>query len=378
MKDSKSVSKKKKRFEWTKRNKRILAISLLAGGLVSLAIFAVLVFVFDIGPVMPIKSSDEDSRIVGTVGEYEVKYQEIRYLSIATALELDEKYGEYETLPEDRRALYDAELAELVSERVKGNYVILSLCEKYEIDPYSREVDDKVDESIEAFVDEIGGKKKYKQWLQDNFITDEVVRFAYRVDHLESMLVVAMHNAGEFAYSDSNMKDFISFVLEDESFIKVIHAYYPKEMDYYEGFNDPTKLPILRAESTLARLEACDDDKTRYSAMKSAVGGAPMVQGYSVLNSTDYYITRGQMHEKYETAAFALNPYENSEIIELEEGYYVIMRVPKNRDEISLIADDLLVNYRYAALYAVRDQVAWEMSFTGNELYNSLVLAEIK
>ena len=378
MKDNKRVSKTKKKFEWTKKNKRILAISLLAGGLVSLVIFAVMVFVFDIGPVVAIKSSEEDSRIVGTVGEYEVKYQEIRYLAIATSLELDEKYGEYETLPKDRKALYDSELRELVEERVKGNYIILSLCEKYEIDPYSREVDKKVDESIKSFVDEIGGKKKYKEWLKENSITDEVVRFAYRVDHLETMLVAAMHNAGEFEYSEGNMKDFIRFVFEEESFIKVIHAYYPREMDYYEGFNDPTKLPRLRAESTIEKLLTCGNDDERYSVMKSAVGGAPMVQGYTVMNSTDYYITRGQMNEKYEVAAFDLELYENSEIIELDEGYYIIMRVPKSHDEISLIADELLVNYRYAALYAVRDQAGAEMSFVGNELYDGLVLAEIK
>ena len=70
-----------------------------------------------------------------------------------TKAELDEKYGEYKTLPADRKALYDEELQETVCEKVKDNYVVLAMCEKYGIDPYSREVDKLVNDDIKALVD---------------------------------------------------------------------------------------------------------------------------------------------------------------------------------------------------------------------------------
>ena len=372
---AKDRKNEKKKFTWTK--KKIIALSLLAAGLVSLIVFGVCVVAFDIGPVVPIKSSEEDSRIVGKVGKYEVKYQEIKYLAIATSYELDEKYGEYKTLPADRKALYDEELRATVCEKVKDNYVVLAMCEQYGIDPYSNKVDKLVNEDIKSLVDEIGGKKKYKKWLADNSITDEVVRFAYRVDHLESILVTELERAGKFEYVVPT-PEFLDFVMDSETFIKVIHAYYPKDMDFYKGFEDPIKSPKLRAEDALVRLDAAgNDDDDRLSAMKTVIGTAPFVQGYSV-TGFDYYITPGQMHEDYDEAAFALELYEYSEIIELEEGYYILMRVPKEPDEISIIADDLVINYKYATLYALEDEIGAEMDFVGNELFESLKLAEIK
>ena len=372
---AKDKKTEKKKFTWTK--KKIVALSLLAAGLVSLIIFGVLVFVFDIGPVVPIKSSEEDSRVVGTVGKYEVKYQEIKYLSIATSYELDEKYGEYSTLPADRKALYDEELRATVCEKVKDNYVVLALCEEYGIDPYSREVDKLVNDDIKSLVDEVGGKKNYKKWLADNHLTDEVVRFVYRVDHLEALLVTELEKAGKFQYVVPT-PEFLDFVMGSDTFIKVIHAYYPKDMDFYKGFEDPLKSPKLRADEGLSHLKAAgNDDGDRLSAMRTVIGIAPFVQGYSV-TGFDYYITPGQMHEDYDEAAFALELYEYSEIIELEEGYYVIMRVPKDPDEIAMIADDLVINYKYATLYALEDEIGADMSFVGNGLFESLKLAEIE
>lgn len=365
----------KKKFKWTK--KKIIAISLLAAGLVSLIIFGVLVLIFDIGPVVPIKSSEEDSRVVGKVGEYEVKYQEIRYLTVATKYKLYEKYGDYETLPADRKALYDAELKETVCEKVKHNYVVLALCEKYGIDPYSNDVDNLVNDDIKALVDEIGSKKEYKKWLADNAITDEVVRFAYRVDHLETMLVKELGKANKLEFTEPD-PEFLDAVMDDERFIKVIHAYYPKDMKYYKGFDDSLTSPKLRAEAALAKLEAAgNDDDDVYSAMKSVIGSAPFVNGYSV-TGYDYYIIEGMMHDDYDDAAFELELYEYSEIVELEEGYYIIMRVPKVRDQVASLADSLIINYQYATLYAIEDEIGEGMSFVGNELFESLKLAEIE
>lgn len=374
--DKKTDKKSKKEFEWTK--KKIIAVSLLAAGLVSLIIFGVCVVVFDIGPVMPIKSSEEDSRIVGNVGEYEVKYQEIRYITVATKHKLYEKYGDYETLPEERKALYDAELREAVSEKVKHNYVVLALCEKYDIDPYSYEVDNLVNDDIKALVDEIGSKKEYKKWLSDNAITDEVVRFAYRVDHLESMLISELRKANKFEFTEPN-PEFLDAVMDDDRFIKVIHAYYPKDMKKYEGFIDSVTLPKVRAEEALAKLKAAgNDDDDVYSVMKTLIGTSPFVEGYSVMNSSDYYIIEGMMHEYYDDAAFELELYEYSNVVELEEGYYVIMRVPKVREEVARLADDLVIYYQYATLYAMEDEIGESMSFVGNKLFDSLKLAEIE
>ena len=60
-------------------------------------------------------------------------------------------------------------------------------------------------------------------------------------------------------------------------------------------------------------------------------------------------------------------------------GLYVPAQFPQfSLDEIAALADNLVINYKYATLYALEDEIGAKMSFVGNELFESLQLAEIK
>ena len=351
---------------------------MIAAGIIGVAALAtvivlVLVFVFDLGPVQPIKSSEEEARVVGTVAGFDVKYEELRYVTLAHRGDLDAKYGKYDTLSDADKAAYQAELEALVLDDVKSNYAILSLCEKYGVDTDSRDADKYVKNAIADLVDEIGGKAKYREWLAKNNLTDSFLRLMYKVEYLEIELVDKLTAEGvEIKYNEDNLYDFVEFVCSDESYVKVIHAFYPKDWDYSDG-----RSAKAHAEEALAEILQNNTDKKRFSAMKSAIGNAPFVMGYSVMGS-DYYITYGQMHEDYEAVAFSLEEYEASDVIELEEGYYILMRVPKERDQVGLRAKEFLTNYRYAVVKQLADEQQGKISFEGNEYFESLELLEIK
>ena len=355
-----------------KRKKRIAA-GIIGAAVAATAIVLVLVFVFDLGPVRPIKSTEEEARVVGTVAGYEVKYEELRYITLANRKALDAKYGKYDTLSDADKQAYDSELEALVLEDIKSNYAVLSLCEKYGVDTDTRDARKYVNSAISDLVDEIGGKDKYKAWLKKNGLTDSFLRLTYKVEYLESCLVEKLtEDSKEIKYSEDNLFDFAEFVFADESYVKVIHAYFPKDWEYSDG-----RSAKAHAEEALAEILDANTEKKRFSAMKSAIGNAPFVMGYSVMGS-DYYITYGQMHKDYEKIAFSLDEYEASGILELEEGYYILMRVPKERDQIGMRANEFLVNYRYAVLKGLADEQESKISFEGNDHYKTLDLSKIK
>ena len=358
-----------------KSKKKIIAASIIIAGFLALIAFAVMIFIFDIGPVREIKSSEEEAKVVGSVSGFEVKYEELRYITLLYRAELDSDMGKYETLSDERKAEYEKALEEKVLEEIKSNYVVLSLCKKYGVDIDTRECRSAVNESIESLVDELGGKKEYKAWLSENKLTDALIRLMYKVHYLESALLEKLSaDKTEIKYTTANLGDFIDFVMEDESYAKVIHVFYPREHDLYAQRGSDMRSEALAAYE---RLCSAEDDEERYEIMRTAIGKAPAVSGYSTFGFGSY-ITYGQMPEAYETAAFSLGDYGISGIIEQQEGCYIIMRLPKDEDEVARNAYEYIEYYRYAVLKGLEDAQKEAIKFEENEYFDSIRLVEIK
>ncbi len=367
---AKKTDVKKGKNQWSTKKK--VALGILVAAVVAAIVFAVLVIVFDLGPVTPIESSEEDARVVGRCAGFEVRYEELRYVTHVHRAALDRELGKYSELDEAGKAEYEEMLRERVKKDLRNNYAILTLCQKHGVDIDSKEARSYVNDSIKSLVDELGGKKEYKAWLEENKLTDAFLRLMYKVAYLETALVEKLTAEGsEIEYSTKNLDDFVEFMIEDESYVKVIHAYYPYEFDYKDGASAKEV-----AEEALTNILAAEDDEERLDLMRIAIGRAPFVAGYSTTGN-DYYITFGQMNQKYEDVAFSLEEYEASAILELEEGCYILMRVPKERDEVAPRAYELIDQYRYAVVKRMADEQKELIEFTGDRLYVTLTLAEI-
>ena len=154
MTGSRTTSKKaKKPFVWTKKRK--IAVGIISASVAAAIVFLTVILVMQIGRVRPIKSTDEEARTVGTVAGFEVRYEELRYITLTCREQLDAEFGiEYDRLDVEGRARYEAALSSMVSDKIKSNYVILSLCEKYGIATGSKAADDYVSEQLQTLVDE--------------------------------------------------------------------------------------------------------------------------------------------------------------------------------------------------------------------------------
>ena len=368
--EKKDTSLKKK--WWNK--KKVIAVSILGVALLAAIIFAAVTVATT---ALPISGTEEESRVVGSFGNYEVKYEELRYVTLINKRELDAEMGKYDTLSESKKAEYEKRLEEAVLDDIKNNYAVLLLCDEYGINTGSIVARFETQKKIQALVDDEfdGDVGKYKEWLKANGLTDGFLRFTYRVEYFEEKLYdYFVKNNVNIEYDNTDFDGFIEYVTSGEDWVRTIHAYYPKQWQYAPAnYNAKT-----RAETAYAKIIAAEGNGDRYNAMKTEIGKAPMVKGYSVETEDGIYFTYGQMGEKYENTSYSLAEYGVSEVIETEDGYYIIMRLPIEKDYVAKHAAALLTQYRYAALKVSIDEKMADMEFSGNEYFDGISLVDIK
>ena len=245
---------------WSK--KKIIALSVIGAALLAALVFLGVVIATT---VFPIRSSAEESRVVGAFGDYEVKYEELRYVTLLNKSVLDGEMGEYEKLDAEGKIEYERVLEERVLEDIKSNYVILTLCDKYGIEKDSLVLRMKVQEDIQSFVDETfdGKTSEYKKWLSENGLTDSFMRFTYRVNYLEIELQeYFVDNEINIEYDDKDFDGFIEYVLEGKDWARTIHAFYPKHYEYFDVTKSESD-----AEAAYAKISAIKGDEERFEAM---------------------------------------------------------------------------------------------------------------
>ena len=362
----------KKNKAWT--GKKTVASIILGLAALALLIFAIISIVLELGPIKPIKSSKQDATVVGEYAGFDVKYEAIRYLSVLYKQQLDLEMGNFEALSESQKTEYEERLKTDVIESIENTYVVFALCTEFGIDINSDKTDDYVDISIENLIkNELGGSKKnHKKWLTENNLTDSFLRLIYRVDFLEGELIDFLVDKNIIEFDNLDKSAFVDFVMSTSNYARTMHCYYPKASDYFDTSDSKQK-----AESLSSSLLVEADFEERERLLRSAIGKAPFVSGIS-MTSSGIYFTYGQMGKAYEEATFALEEYGVSSAFEADGGYYVIMRLPLERDYVAENAGDLLNKYRYSVLKKKLDEKREEEEFAPNDYFESIILAEIE
>ena len=84
------------------------------------------------------------------------------------------------------------------------------------------------------------------------------------------------------------------------------------------------------------------------------------------MTSDGYFILEGYMTEKYESAAYALYEGARSEVIEDENGYYVIERLEMTPLDIMAKFDYLKELYQSYTFFSLIDKKQATLTFTPN------------
>ena len=373
MSNSKKSLVLKKENKWTK--KKIVAASILGAAILSFVVVIIIAAVFQLGPARPIKSEKADLKTVGQIGGFDVRYEELKYFASVRNQELEESLGRYETLDAAAKAEYAEKLENAVIEDIRDVYAVFSLCEELGIEVNSTEADEFVQEKVEEFIEGRfeGDKKQYKAWISEGYLTDSVLRELYRVSYLETAIIDHLReNKIGILYDGENISDFIDYVAESGEWIRTIHAFYPKKSDTLD-----TSSSYSGANDAADALAAASSSQERYSVMIAIIGKAPFVSGFSTTGN-GFYFSAGQMGEEYEAAAFALDEYGVSGVVETDDGYYVIMRLPIEKEHVTSNRASLLANYHYGVLKSYTDAEKQKLTFNKTNLFDETDLCGLK
>ncbi|MBQ7293379.1 MAG: peptidylprolyl isomerase [Clostridia bacterium] len=302
-----------------------------------------------------IKSSKEDSKVVGTCGDYEVKYQELRYLTMTYKELMAEKYGEqiFSATSSEYIGDYVKELEETVARQLTENYASLAEFEKNNIKTDDEETKKYVDGIIKENKELLGGTEAYKEYVKECYMTDEVVRFNYALEHCFGRyydLVAQKYD-----------KEAYDAVMSGEVFIRVRSILIRN--DEGEDFEKN------RADAEMVRAEIAAG-----VPLKDYIGTKYNQDG----GNCDYYLMRGYFEEAYENAAFALEIGEVSPVVETSEGFYIIQRVEPDEAYFELNMDACKQTYILSKMYEKINANMEKMQFKFNDYGKTLNLWTMK
>ncbi len=371
-----------------KKKKIVLVTCIAVAAIIAATLIGVLIG--QLVRVRPIKRTDEQAKVVGKVGDYEVYYDEFSYLVSIHKADIEYKYG---TVNWEGNSDFANKCKEFVMqgvlEDVEKNYIVLALCEENGIDTDSKEINREVNSQIKTIIKEDfdGKRSAYKAWLSENNLSDAYYRLVWKVSILEEKLLSKLIEDGDYVeYSVRNIPDFLEYAKESDEFTCTTHVYYPKWYKDYKRDESGKVVSYLKnvaektssqANETADALGNITDNAQRYAAINEYIGScAYYVEDITMANADAVYFTRGLMGDEYESAAAALGEYETSGVVETEDGYFVIMRLPKDEDYIDTYAEELLNKYQIAKLLLLENQLADELEFECSDIL-SLISAEL-
>lgn len=364
-----------------KRKNKIIAISIIAVAIVSFIAVLVIYLLGGYDGVIgtkngkyePIKSTKEESKVIGKIGGFNVKYEELEYVTFIVKERYEKEYGADVWTDPEKAAKYKEQLEADVISELCDIYATLAICEELNIKTGSKDANSYVDAQMAEIIDADfdGSVEKYREYLEKYNLTDAFNRFKIKCYYLDLEIVEKMASDGHdcIKYSDKDVNAFIDYVVNENDFYRTIHVYFEKGENEDETKNEVNAL--------LADLKAMNNDEDRYERMCYFIGHrGDYREGYVTDTKAGFYITDGVFGIEYDAAAKGMGDYDVA-IAETEYEYFLIMKMPKERDQVSKNLDGLLAYYYEKAYFDYRATVADNLEFKPNKYYNTLDLISI-
>lgn len=308
----------------------------------------------------PIKGTDRELAVVGTIGGFDVLYEELLCVTQLYRDQLERQYGEGIWDDPTTAEAHRAELEELVGRNITANYAVLSLCAEVQVFHDDKTIEEAVEKYIDELVDELGGRAAYKEALAAQGLTDHFLRFTVAVDYCQNELYyVYTQDLGLIERSEDAIYD----IIMSGEFVRTLHVYIQND----EG--DDVEANRRAAEDVKAQLDAGADIKQLI--------GSTVNEDLSLTTTDGYYFTHGEMVSVYEDAAFGLDIGGVSDVIETSGGFYVLQRLELEPQYVLTHLSDLALQYQYAQLNAYIDERQGELSMEYNDYGASLDLTKI-
>ncbi len=314
-----------------------------------LIVLSLCILLVGCGTYKPLGDDENSTTVVGTVAGRNVYLDEFKFAFRTCKEQMLAAYGEGIFDGEDAEYYADM-LKERVFSSITADYAVILLCEEVKISLGEPVIVERVDEKMQALVDELGGMHKYKKYLKENGLTDRLLRFTTEVSLLRNeLLYVYTDDIGVIESDYDELYDIIK-----KEFISVRHIFVPHSEE------DVMSL-VMEEYMNGASFEELMAEYNRDTEM-TADGN---------------FILKGYMSEEYEKAAFALKIGSVSEIISDQNGVYIIERLSMPSSVIMQNFERLKSLYQTYTFYNIIDKKQSELTFeindTGIGYINSLI-----
>lgn len=309
----------------------------------------------------------QEQRVIGTCAGYEIKYEELRYLTLTYKDIFEDAYGEGIWEDPATAEQYRDELEQTVFRLLLNNYAVLAAGDYYLPKKNAIEDDaiqDAVDTMIEEMIAEYDSKKDFRRDLEQMHATESLIRFTSGVNQVQNELMYALSRDHRLIHSDAD--EFYDWLQEEGkvNYVYVQHVFIE---------NDPGEDPEEnRALAEQVRMDLLSGAKT----IEQLVGSAT---NEDTQNVAPYFVVRDVYKPAIEEAVFPLAFVGDvSYVAESESGYYVFVRMAC--DEAILLAkiNTLLSEYQAAKTDAVVEEFKKDLTIEWNEYGKSLDLLEIE
>ena len=314
------------------------------------------------------KWDKEGKKKIGECGEYDVLFEELRFVTLYYKDSLASAYGEDIWDTPESAEKYRAELEKTVWDMMLNNYAVLAACAHYGItkkDMESDAIQKAVDEQIAEAIAEAGGEEAFKEMLRSNYMTESFMRFSLAVTQMEYELYYVLTD--DLGLIMDDQETFLEW-LEDGNSTYVQHLFIRNDP------HDSVEANRAIAESARERLIKSMDYEKELELM---LGNAQTHEDTAVM--TPYFIVRDVYTEDITSATLGLkNPGDVSEVIETDFGFYVFVRMDYKPDVLLLQLSSLLRSYQWVKVEEEVNRHREGLAIELNQYGQSIDLLEIK
>ena len=326
----------------------------------------------------PIASSEEEMTTVFRIGKYDVPYELFRTFFLTNKKSLDENNASNwigDTASEYRQKAIDE-----IMPQILDVYAMFSMCESYGIDINGEKVTSAVNEYVKLSVEggmigdvAVMGHESYDDYiahLKTLYMNDSVSRLLIKYSVCEELLREKFFS--EYKYDKSDVEEF----------------YYSNECAHITWMNilfentQYLKLSEMRtlAEKAHSKLAGAKNQKEVINIFVQHSAGASASEIENGFYIGKYTLDSAYMADIID-AAFSQKAGEYSDLIENDNGFYIIYKMEKDSTYLDVkanyeeIEELYLNNQLYRALEEYKSRLSESVSYSS--FFNSLNFAEI-
>lgn len=247
-----------------------------------------------------------------------VPVAEYNYVFESAKAIIEQEIGNESGFVDWENATYDGKNAkeaayDMTIEQLKQLYAAVDLAKEAGIKA-DRQCNQYVERVREQLIENAGSEDNYKTYLKDLDSSDQAVKSIYKKMYLLNKLYSTQAES-DYEPTEEEIKTYFF-----ENYVKAKHILFKTVDDSYAEVDaDTLSVKEYMAKNTLEKIQNGAD----FDALMRELTEDP-----GLANSPNGYIfCKNMMDPAFETAAYALNPGEVSDIVKGSYGYHILKRV---------------------------------------------------